>query len=77
MTETEEVDPPAYDNNCPASYGHTPEPHRWTLDTADGVERCVKCAQRRPQIAPTPNPIFKAEDGRRYRIIGGVPRIVE
>ncbi len=33
---------------CPASYPHTPEPHRWTLDTADGIERCVKCASRRP-----------------------------
>jgi len=33
---------------CPASYSHSPEPHRWTGDTADGSVRCVKCGQKLP-----------------------------
>lgn len=34
---------------CPASYD-TPEPHRWTADTSDGVVRCAKCSMKQSEV---------------------------
>ncbi len=35
---------------CSASYSHSPEPCRWSSDTADGRPRCVNCGQLRSRL---------------------------
>lgn len=43
------VDPAQAAEECPGSYAADEgwqRLHRWTLDTSDGIARCVKCAVR-------------------------------